>query len=52
MTEITAINRATGKFSYYTKIPRKLTDKQVEADLKSMGVTREKHIIIITYPEK
>lgn len=52
MTEITAINRATGKFSYHTTIPRMLTEKQVEADLKGMGVTHEKHIILITYHEK
>jgi hypothetical protein len=52
MTEITAISRATGKFAYHATFPRMLTEKQLEADLKGMGVTHEKHIIMITYHEK
>jgi hypothetical protein len=52
MTEITAISRMTGKFAYHATFPRLLTEKQLEEDLKGMGVTHEKHIILVTYHEK
>ena len=52
MTEITAISRMTGKFAYHATFSRLLTEKQLEEDLKSMGVTHEKHIILVTYHEK
>lgn len=52
MTEITAINRTTGKFAYHTSIPRKLTEEQVMQDLKGVCVTPDKYIILISYPEK
>ena len=52
MTEITAISRMTGKISYHATFPRKITEAQIKQDLYDMRVTDEKHIIIISYPEK
>lgn len=52
MTEITAISRVTGKISYHATFPRKITEAQIKQDLKSMCVTDDRHIILISYPEK
>lgn len=52
MTEITAISRMTGKISYHATFPRKITEAQIKQDLQGMRVTDEKHIILISYPEK
>ncbi|MBR5821326.1 MAG: hypothetical protein IKY51_00565 [Alistipes sp.] len=52
MTEITAINRMTGKISYHATFPRLITEAQVKQDLRGMHVTDEKYIIFITHPEK
>ena len=52
MTEITAISRMTGKISYHATFPRKITEAQIKQDLQGMQVTDEKHIILISYPDK
>lgn len=52
MTEITAISRATGKISYHATFPCKITEAQLKRDLQSMHVTDEKHIILISYPDR
>ena len=52
MTGITAISRMTGKISYHATFPRKITEAQIKQDLQGMRVTDEKHIILISYPDR
>lgn len=52
MTEITAISRMIGYFTCHATFPRKITEAQIKQDLQGMRVTDEKHIILISYPEK